>query len=52
MATKADLSRMEARLTRDIGNLKSDLNKVIIGLAGLQLVGLGAVAAIMRFLGA
>ena len=47
----ADLSQMETRLTRDISNLKSDINKVIIGLAGLQLVGLGAVAAIMRFLG-
>ncbi len=51
LTTKADLSQMEARLTRDISNLKSDINKVIIGLAGLQLVGLGAVAAIMRFLG-
>ena len=47
----ADISRVETRLTRDISNLKSDINKVIIGLAGLQLVGLGAVAAIMRFLG-
>ena len=51
LSTKTDLSQVEARPTRDIGNLKSDLNKIIMGLAGLQLVGLGAVAAIMRFLG-
>lgn len=45
LATKADLAE-----------LKADLNKTLIqmtiGLAGLQLIGLGAVAAILRFLGA
>ena len=44
LATKADLAE-----------LKADLNKTLIqmtiGLAGLQLIGLGAVAAILRFLG-
>ena len=42
-ATKADLSELKAAL-------RGDLNKVIIGLASLQLIGLGAVAAIMGFL--
>ena len=40
----------------DLAELKADLNKTLIqmtiGLAGLQLIGLGAVAAILRFLGA
>ena len=39
----------------DLAELKADLNKTLIqmtiGLAGLQLIGLGAVAAILRFLG-
>lgn len=55
LATKEDLGQLEVRLTRDIGNLKADLKseliKVVIGLAGLQLIGLGAVAAIMKLLG-
>ena len=44
LATKADLAELKAEI-------RGDLNKVVIGLAGLQLIGLGAVAAIMRFLG-
>ena len=44
-ATKADLS-----------DLKSDINarliQVVIGLAGLQLIGIGAIAAILRLWGA
>ena len=42
-ATKVDLAELKAAL-------RGDLNKVIIGLASLQLIGLGAVAAIMGFL--
>ncbi len=44
LATKADLSEMKAEL-------RSDLLKVVIGLGGMQLLGLAAVAAIMRLLG-
>ena len=43
-ATKADLSDLKA-------DMKSALIQVVIGLAGLQLLGLAAVAAIIRFLG-
>lgn len=47
-ATKEDL-------TREVGDLKAtlrtDMLHLAIGLAGLQLIGLGAVAAIMRLLG-
>ena len=43
-ATKADLSDLKAEL-------KGTLIQVVIGLAGLQLLGLAAVAAILRFLG-
>ena len=42
-ATKVDLAELKAAL-------RGDLNKVIIGLASLHLIGLGAVAAIMGFL--
>ena len=60
-ATKEDLAQLETRLTKQMGDLKSDLTKAIgdqkddlkgtfiqaiIGLAGLQLIGLGTVAAI------
>ncbi len=45
MATKADLAELKADLNRT-------LIQMVIGLAGLQLIGLGAVAAILRFLGA
>ena len=44
LATKADLSEMKAEL-------RGDLLKVVIGLGGMQLLGLAAVAAIMRLLG-
>ena len=44
LATKADLAELKAEL-------KGDLLRLVIGLAGLQLIGLGAVASIMRFLG-
>jgi hypothetical protein len=65
LATKADLADLKADLKGDMGNLKADLkgdvgnlkaelkgdlNKVIISLAGLQLVTLGVLAAIMRLL--
>lgn len=43
-STKADLSDLKAEL-------KGTLIQVVIGLAGLQLLGLAAVAAIFRFLG-
>lgn len=45
LATKADLAELKADLNRT-------LIQMVIGLAGLQLIGLGAVAAILRFLGA
>lgn len=44
LATKADLAELKADLNRT-------LIQMVIGLAGLQLIGLGAVAAILRFLG-
>ena len=54
-ATKEDLAQLETRLTKQMGELRSDLKgtliQAIIGLAGLQLIGLGAVAAIMKLLG-
>ena len=54
LATKADLADLKADLKGDMGNLKADLkgdlNKVIVSLAGLQLVTLGVLAAIMRLL--
>ena len=43
-ATKADLERLR-------GDIRGDILRLTIGLAGLQLIGLGAVAAIMRLLG-
>ncbi len=43
-ATKEDLANFKAEL-------RGDLLRLTISLAGLQLIGLGAVAAIMRFLG-
>ncbi len=53
-ATKEDLSQLEVRLIKAIGDIRADIRgelpKAVIGLAGLQLVGLGAVAAILRFL--
>ena len=44
LATKADLAELKADLNRT-------MIQMVIGLAGLQLIGLGAVAAILRFLG-
>ncbi len=46
-ATKEDLANLKAELKGDLGNLKFDLIKWIVV---LQFTGLGAVAAIMRFL--
>ena len=43
-ATKADLLELKS-------DLRGDLLRVTLGLGGIQLLGLGAVAAIMRFLG-
>ncbi len=47
-ATKEDLANLKAEIKGDLGNLKFDLIKWIVV---LQFMGLGAVAAIMRFLG-
>ncbi len=47
LATKDDLSQLEVRLTKYIREV---FLKVVFGLAGLQLLGLAAVAAIMQFL--
>ena len=44
LATKTDLADLKAEL-------RGDLLRVAIGFAGLHLIGLGAVAAIMQFLG-
>ena len=44
LATKADLLELKAEL-------RGDLLRVVFGLGGLQLLGLAAVAAIMRFVG-
>ena len=44
LATKADLADLKAEL-------RGDLLRVAIGFAGLHLIGLGAVATIMQFLG-
>ena len=46
-ATKEDLANLKAEIKGDLGNLKFDLIKWIVV---LQFTGLGAVAAIMRFL--
>ena len=43
LATKADLADLKAEL-------RGDLLKVVIGLGGMQLLGLAAVAAIMKLL--
>ena len=55
LATKADLAELRSELLGELLGLKAelrgDLLKVVIGLASLQLLGLAAVAAIMRFLG-
>jgi hypothetical protein len=50
------MATIEQRVSYIEGKLESlatkdDLIKVVIGLAGLQLLGLAAVAAIMRFVG-
>ena len=42
-ATKEDLAKLEAQL-------KTDVNRVIMWMAGIHLLGLTAVAAIMRLL--
>ena len=45
---RGEVGTMRAELKAE---LRGELNRVIIGVAGLQLVGLGAVAAIMRLAG-
>ncbi len=44
LATKSDLADLKA-------NIRGDLLRVAIGFAGLHLIGLGAIAAIMQLLG-
>ena len=44
LATKSDVVELKAEL-------RGDMLKLALGLAALQFVGLGAMAAIMRFLG-
>ena len=44
LATKADLLELKSEL-------RGDLLKVVLGLGSMQLLGLAAVAAIMRLLG-
>ena len=51
LATKADVKSLSADIALLEGRIRGDLLKVVIGLASLQLIGLGAVAAIVRFLG-
>ena len=43
-ATKADLANLRAEL-------RGDLNRIAIGLAGLQLISIGVVAAVVKALG-
>ncbi len=50
LATKADVELLSADIDLLEGRIRGDLLKVVIGLASLQLIGLGAVAAIVRFL--
>ncbi len=54
LATKADLSGFKADVQKDLAELERRLTGKIDGqlrwMVGLQLLGLGAVAAIMRFL--
>lgn len=50
LSTKADVESLSADIALLEGRIRGDLLKVVIGLASLQLIGLGAVAAIVRFL--
>lgn len=47
LATKADLAELRAELLKEMGKLETRLIKWIVV---VQFLGLGAVAAIMRFL--
>ena len=49
LATKADVEALSADLALLEGRIRGDLLKVVIGLASLQLLGLAAVATIVRF---
>ena len=51
LATKEDLAELKVGLADLKAELRGDLLRVAIGFAGLHLIGLGAVAAIMQFLG-
>lgn len=51
LATKADVEALSADIALLEGRIRGDLLKVVIGLASLQLLGLAAVAAIVRFVG-
>ena len=56
LATKEDVAGLRAEIKEDMANLRADLrteikseaNKLIVWLAGLQLVGLGVIAALLR----
>ena len=51
LATKEDLAEFRVSLTDLKAELRGDLLRVAIGFAGLHLIGLGAVAAAMQYLG-
>ena len=48
LATKEDIANLRSELKADIGNLKGEFTWRV---ASLQLLGLGVVVAIIRFLG-
>ncbi len=49
--TKADLLELENRMLRELGDIRREMNALVKWLVGLQLLGLGGVAAIVGFLG-
>ena len=54
LATKADLSDLKTELKVGLTNLKADLRgdliKLIMGLAGLLILSMGVITTIIRFL--
>ena len=55
LATKEDVARVEARLEAGLGELRgelrADMMKMALGVASMQLLGIAAIAAVMRLLG-